>query len=429
MFRHFGIQLYMKYAFILWALFIGAMAFANPKIAELKTFSANPEDVYLKASFSEEVHLNELLNMEKNASFASTFDQEFQEDFDTEVQYQKIKTANVDEWELLLFDKRNAQMSFLKNYKSYDELSEEFIDLVQANINYNYWHLLLAYSINNSNSNTGLKQVTSLPRIMTESLNPQRINNSKRLLSKSYRAFLPYFVIYFNSEANNFEKYADGVLSMKDKAEFATKYLKGDVLDYALTELIAGSHQTLSSSAFRYWTSQIYCQNLQEYLSNSFYESVVASETKREELIAKAEASKKGGNLPSIMDLNDKAFTFEKYKGKVIYVDFWASWCGPCRKEFPASRSMHDRLTSKQKKDIVFLYISIDEDLGKWREAVEKLGLEDFGENGHSYEVSGRYKVSSIPRYMIIDKKGNLVNDKAPRPSSSETLPALLELL
>ncbi len=408
---------------------LSSMAFSFPQTVAFKTFTAEEGDAYLKASFSQEAHLKELLDAGANASFTAAFEEKYREDFDQSLQYENIKMVNVDEWELALFDKRNAQMSFLKNHETYDELSEEFVDLVQANINYNYWHLLLAYSINNSNSNTGLKQVTSLPRIMTASLDPQRINNPKRMLSKSYRAFLPYFVTYFNSEANNFQKYADGVLSMKDKAEYATKYLKGDVLDYTLTELIETSHKTLSTSSFRYWTSQIYCQNLQDYLSESFFSDVVAAEVKREEQLAKVEELKKGGNLPSIMDLNDKAFTFEKYKGKVIYVDFWASWCGPCRKEFPASRSMHESLTSKQKKDIVFLYISIDEDLEKWRGAVEKLGLEEFGENGHSYEVSARYKVSSIPRYMIIDKKGNLVNDKAPRPSSSETLPALLELL
>ncbi|AWV97579.1 TlpA family protein disulfide reductase [Arcticibacterium luteifluviistationis] len=418
----------MKYKFILFAVLFGSMAFRFPEMVELGTFTSAEDDVYLKASFSQEEHLNEVLKAGENASFAEAFDQKFKEDFDTSLQYENIKKVNVDEWELALFDKRNMQMSFLKNFESYEQLSEEFVDLVQANINYNYWHLLLAYSINNSNSNTGLKQVTSLPRIMTSDLDPQRINNPKRMLSKSYRAFLPYFVIYFNSEENNFKKYADGVLSMKDKAEYASKYLKGDVLDYTLTELIEKSHKTLSSSSFRYWTSQIYCQNLQNYLSDGFYSDVVKAETERAEKVVEVEKSK-NGNLPAIMDLEDKAFTFEKYKGKVIYVDFWASWCGPCRKEFPASRAMHESLSSKQKKDIVFLYISIDEDLEKWRGAVEKLGLEEFGENGHSYEVSGRYQVSSIPRYMIIDKKGNLVNDKAPRPSSAETLPALLELL
>jgi thiol-disulfide isomerase/thioredoxin len=390
-------------------------------------YFSNEEDIYLKASFNKEAEIKILFQKEVNAVFQKAFEAEFAEDFNIPKQYDNIKTSNVDAWELQLFEHRNAQMKFLKSYDHYPELSEEIIDLTQANINYHYWHLLLAFAINRSNENTSLKQVTSLPRIMTESLNPEKINNPVRLLSKSYREFLPFFVIYFNSENKSFKKYADGVLSMNDKADYATKYLKGEVLDYTLSRLIELNHKVLSKNAFRYWTSQIYCENLQKDLTERFYSTVVESEKNLKE---KAVKSKENDiKSPAIMDLKDVSFTFEKYNGKVVYVDFWASWCGPCRQEFPYSKKMHESLSEKEKKEIVFLYISIDQEIDKWREAVKKLGLETFGENGHSYEVAGRYGVSSIPRYMIIDKKGNIVNDKAPRPSSPETLPALLELI
>jgi thiol-disulfide isomerase/thioredoxin len=393
-------------------------------------FLSNVDDVYLKASFNKEADLEIYLDNEVNSKFQNSFEEEFSEDFDIPLQYENLKTSNVDTWELMLFERRNDQMKFLKSYEQFGELSQELIELTQANINYHYWHLLLAYSINRSNENTSLKQVTSLPRIMTESLNPEKINNPNRLLSKSYRAFLPFFVIYFNSENKNFKKYADKVLSMNDKAEYASKYLSGEVLDYTLSRLLELNHKAISSTSFTYWASQIYCENLQNYLTLTYYEDVINAENDRKERLDLAEKEKlKDTKLPTIMDLSDVAFTFEKYKGKVIYVDFWASWCGPCRQQFPYSKKMHEALSEKEKKDIVFLYISIDQDLDKWRGAVEKLGLEAFGENGHSYEVAGKYGVSSIPRYMIIDKKGKVVNDKAPRPSNPETLPALLELL
>ena len=396
---------------------------------ETSVFLSPENDVYLEASFSMEEELKLLLGKAVHQEFTAAFETKFADDFNAEIQYKKLKTVTVDEWELGLFDKRNAQVNFLKSHADYDAFSDEFLDLVQANINYNYWHLLLAYSINRSNANAGRTEVTSLPRIMTESLDLSKINNPKRLLSKSYRTFLPYFAIYFNSEDKNFKKYADGILSMTDKADFASKYLKADVLDFTLAKLIEQNHLTLSSSIFRFWTSQIYCQNLKDFLSLSYYDKVIEAEEKRVEKKVETEKKVKNKALPAIMDLSDMSFTFDKYKGKVIYVDFWASWCGPCRQQFPFSKKMHESLTAKQKKDIVFLYISIDQDIEKWKKAVEKLGLKDFGENGHSYEVAGKYGVSSIPRYMIIDKKGNLVNDKAPRPSSSETLPALLELM
>ena len=116
------------------------------------------------------------------------------------------------------------------------------------------------------------------------------------------------------------------------------------------------------------------------------------------------------------------------FKGKVIYVDFWASWCGPCRQQFPFSKQMHDGLNDKEKKKVVFLYISIDEDLDAWKNAVQQLKL-DNGENGHSIPAAQKYQVNSIPRYMIIDKNGNIVNPNAPRPSDPSALELLKKLM
>ncbi|MGR3809038.1 TlpA family protein disulfide reductase [Jiulongibacter sp. NS-SX5] len=390
-------------------------------------YLAHESDPYLLSCDHAESNVLQFYENEEYATFIKDFEEQFGEDFNSETQYEALKSLNVDEWEMKLFEARNKQLGFLKNHESYAEFSADFVELTMENINYNYWHLLLAYAINRSNENTKSLLVNSLPSIMTEALNPERIDNQSLLASKSFRAFLPYFVTYFNSKENRFKKYSDGVQSVTDKAEFAERQLSGKVLDYTLTLLLEKYHGMLSLSAFRVWSSQIYCDELRTYLGDQYYDVVAAKE---EELAKqKQEVERLEQNLPNIMDLNDKTFTFDKYKGKVIYVDFWASWCGPCRAEFPASREMHANLSSKEKKKIVFLYISIDEDLDKWRAAVEKLGLDEFGENGHSYEVSTKYKVKSIPRYMIIDQKGNVVNDNAPRPSNSETLPQLLELL
>ncbi|RYE18385.1 MAG: TlpA family protein disulfide reductase, partial [Sphingobacteriaceae bacterium] len=63
-----------------------------------------------------------------------------------------------------------------------------------------------------------------------------------------------------------------------------------------------------------------------------------------------------------------------KNKGKVLYIDFWASWCVPCIGEMPASEKLRQQFSGK---DVVFIYISIDKDKDKWLKSAQNLKLTD----------------------------------------------------
>lgn len=117
------------------------------------------------------------------------------------------------------------------------------------------------------------------------------------------------------------------------------------------------------------------------------------------------------------------AEVIEKHRGKVIYMDMWASWCGPCRKEMPASRWLKDRLDSD---GVIFMYISSDRNESDWKRAVKEYDLGDIGENYRIVSAESKFlteiKFRYVPRYLIFDTDGRLVNLDAPRPSSSEII-------
>ncbi len=107
----------------------------------------------------------------------------------------------------------------------------------------------------------------------------------------------------------------------------------------------------------------------------------------------------------------------ERYKGTVIYVDMWASWCGPCRKQMPYSQKLHKKFKNKP---VTFLYISVDEKEKAWKRSIKRQKIV-----GEHYRMSRANAIKlkevypdfdTIPRYFIIDKKGEVREDDAPRP-------------
>lgn len=119
-------------------------------------------------------------------------------------------------------------------------------------------------------------------------------------------------------------------------------------------------------------------------------------------------------------DVNGKMVSLSDFKGKVVLVDVWATWCGPCRGEIPYLKKLEEEMHGT---DVVFIGVSVDEakDKQKWLDFVEKEGLKGVQllASGWS-KITKDYKIDGIPRFMVFDKKGNIVSVDAPRPSSPE---------
>lgn len=115
---------------------------------------------------------------------------------------------------------------------------------------------------------------------------------------------------------------------------------------------------------------------------------------------------------------------------KVLYVDFWATWCGPCKQEFPSSKKLYEEIDTTK---ISMIYLCISSEKENWKQTIKLEGLKGqhfFIDDEVMKKLENDYnlKIPGIPRYIIIGKDGKIVNEDAPRPSSEETKKLLIQL-
>ena len=117
-------------------------------------------------------------------------------------------------------------------------------------------------------------------------------------------------------------------------------------------------------------------------------------------------------------DIEGNEISLTSFKGKLVYVDVWATWCGPCKAEIPSLQKLE---TDYHGKDITFMSVSVDTDKEAWEKMVaeKELGGVQLWADGWS-KITKDYAIFGIPRFLLFDAKGNVISTNAPRPSSDE---------
>ena len=122
-------------------------------------------------------------------------------------------------------------------------------------------------------------------------------------------------------------------------------------------------------------------------------------------------------------DINGKIWTLRDFRGKYVYIDMWATWCAPCRREMPYLKQLEEEFADAE---IVFLGLSVDGDKAKWESMVKAGGLTGtqlYLGNQSSFQEA--YRAEGIPRFILLGKDGRIISNDMTRPSEPSTAETL----
>lgn len=126
------------------------------------------------------------------------------------------------------------------------------------------------------------------------------------------------------------------------------------------------------------------------------------------------------------VDINGKKINLSSLKGKLLYVDLWATWCGPCLAEMPKLEALKEKYANDP--SIAFVSLSIDDNLDLW-----KKNLAGRNAGGYQWQINrnklSAYEIVGIPRVLLIGKDFKLIDMNAPLPSSNKLTGLLDDLL
>ncbi len=303
---------------------------------------------------------------------------------------------------------KKIQYKFLKKYQRKTSFSHNFLNYAQTEIEYNWAASLLNYPAYHQFFNN-LKYPVILDERYYKFLKKVNYNRLHDINSENYRNFLDAFVNYqmdiMPTKQNVLHRYF-----YKNRIAIIRQYFGGASLNYMLAQTFESAYQRgqlfdLARDVESFLASNA-LESYKEYIDQLY---VVASTLRPGQLAPTFQLENLYGDLVSLEDL----------RGKVLYLDFWATWCGPCRDEIRHSIRVKSNI---ENEDLLFVYITLDKDKEQWKRFVTRNNMQDQGLHliaNEEFEsaIAEAYNVTGVPTFYIIDKEGKIASNTPKRPS------------
>lgn len=308
----------------------------------------------------------------------------------------------------------SEKRSFLEEYCKKNSLPGEIKSIIASEIKFKAAHALILYRFDYSG---GFRKLREMPEgFFTRLFKEYSIINEHDIQSRSCIDYISNIVSFLSGEWDSGNDSVNLHILFSNSNLLGNGLTKDLVISQAISRSYLSNYRVPDNELWASVDSKIDNQSVFNYLRNYSDQKNYALKN-----IQVPPDSNVASGIEGI-----KTKYIDKYRGKVIYIDFYATWCGPCRQEIPYAKQLYKEF---ENANVVFLNLCAQSKQEDWLNLLKKHGIE--GENYLLSKeefnlLSGLYKVNAFPTYVIIDKMGNVVDYDAPRPSSKKMINELI---
>ncbi len=379
-------------------------------------YGARHVDIYLEPGNDMEItflanDFKKTLKFEGEGNIHNEFLQSLKSEFKNEdiESKGKIYSSTASEFKRFVKEIHERKIKFYNKSKA--AFSDNFDQYIKHDID--YWY---AYNLTNYRWENPLQYGNSKPLTIKNSnyydyINEIGVVNEGAIPSQFYSYFLD---LYLKDKAQEQEN--RGLTDI----EIASKYLHGKPMYYFQAKRLAAASRNGKLSEVLFDVKRL----MDECPYESYKESMKSALRESNTLLT-------GMDAPSFTLLDEKGrkVTLSNFKGKVIYLDFWATWCTACTRQMSNSDNLRNTFKDK---DVVFIYVSVDNSSYEWKNYLRthKLpGKHIYAEGALKSDMAKDYGVKKLPALFIIDKEGKIARNIEKIPNQMSVIDQINYLL
>jgi len=332
----------------------------------------------------------------------------------------KAKMLSSAEYKNYVLNQWEEDKKILKSYITDFKPSKTFKKWAKYYIDYSIAYSLMSFSWDNAYLNKQ-EEALPLPEGYYDFIDKFKLNQKGASICSIYEMYLRAYGRYIQEkikEEYEPDRKAKDYLSMYRKTiNNIINQTTGFTRDLLLTQ----KYFLLLEAKWLDIFKELYpiYQNTAE---NEIFKDKLSKEYKKVKILVENPVISDRSKLTDLQKINIIGNIFDtiinKHQGKVLYIDVWATWCGPCREEMPFSIKLQGKFKNNE---VAFIYLCTRSSKDNWKATISELNItgDHYNlNNNQSNVLSEKFKISGVPHYILVDNKGNIINENAKRPSS-----------